>query len=275
MEGALRRFVRVVIIPSRAFWDITHKKDKTGPRLILFFNALLTGLMASVICGRMRITLLQGQALPWQQFYLVQWQHLALFLVFFLFGYVYYGILFWFYQKMFNLGANVGSDFGSLIDSRFAGDEETAAARMKEAQDRGTRLDDSLIPEKAQKGVIMYYAFAPVLVANLLAVLLLLVALPFVDVPNTSAIQSVESADALLSAVFASPVWAIADFINIVVLVGWVPITIAIGLRDLGNTATTRLYVSSLIISVLLAYIIFFLRPTLGWNLNITDTWLK
>ena len=74
---------------------------------------------------------------------------------------------------------------------------------------------------------------------------------------------------ALLSAIWDSPIWQIIEIMNVAVVSVWIPINLSIGLRELANTNTTKLLIGSVIVGMLLAYMVYFLRPTLGWNFDI------
>ena len=59
-----------------------------------------------------------------------------------------------------------------------------------------------------------------------------------------------------------SIIWGITDWIQVIILIGWVPITMAIALRELVNASTFRVYLSCLIVSILIGLIIYFFRPS-------------
>ena len=81
----------------------------------------------------------------------------------------------------------------------------------------------------------------------ILSAIIAWVGLPLV--PTTGYLDITE---ANLEEFFNSPVWGIIDWVYVVFIIGWVPILMAIALRDIANSSTIRVYLSSVIISVIL-----------------------
>jgi hypothetical protein len=99
----------------------------------------------------------------------------------------------------------------------------------------------------------MKLAYMPVAIGLFICSLILLIGLPNV----------IDPADPLL---WNSPVWGIVDWVQFIVWLGWVPITMSIALRDIANSSTQNVYISCLLVSLLLCFITFMLRPTFLFN---------
>ena len=90
-------------------------------------------------------------------------------------------------------------------------------------------------------------------------ILIILIAFPTVDVD----ISSSDFDDSVFNAMFRSPVWAVLDVIDALTIAIWVPILMTLAIRELGNTSTTRVLISSLAIGITVSIFFYFLRPTL------------
>ena len=266
-----KRLINIIKAPSRAFWDIKNDTDSTGPLLIILGNGFLMGLwalaitafttfpsgiMTSFSIGDYPITLSNSWMYP-----------LAMFLLFFLFGIVYYLLSFFLWNLLFSIGANISVNLSNTIKFRYSKQEKEEMEETAEKIVKGKEVKDTLEPKKPAKRKIMFYAYAPTLVTNTLCTLVILFGLIGKQVIFVS--NNYESVFALLEPIFDSPVWKVIDIIQIITLVGWIPITLSIALRDLGNTSTLRLYIACVIVAILTAYMMYFVRPSLGWNLGI------
>ena len=298
-DNSLKRIFWVITNPARAFWDIKHKKEDKGPFLIKLFAGLMVGLWAMAIHWHLPITLYQGQTLTgltftttsydmgtwWVAFY----QGLPVFLTFFLFGFIYYSILFWFFNLFFSLAANFSVQLDTVLIVRF--NIQTSKSSLIEMLG-GVALRNKLESQKSQptmesaqntqkneymvkikqtgKYFMMNYAYAPIVVINFIGFLILLIVLPIQEVSDTTVMgDNPEDLAAIMGAIFASPAWAIIDVMQIITIGVWIPITMAIALREIANTNTTKLLIGNIIVGMVLAYMIYFLRPTLGWNFDI------
>jgi MFS superfamily sulfate permease-like transporter len=60
-----------------------------------------------------------------------------------------------------------------------------------------------------------------------------------------------------------SPIWAVMDIIDAITIAVWIPILMTIAIRELSNSSTQRILISSLIIGIVIAIFVYFMRPTL------------
>jgi hypothetical protein len=277
-DGALKRIFNVIRNPSRAFWDISHEKDSKGPFLILLFNALILGLWAGSIYIHLNIALYRGNALTLATFYIGLIQGLSVFMIYFLFGLFYFTFIFLLWCFLFKIGANFATNINNLIAMRYSNDDKTKGKASVSSQQVQTsakkEITDKLNPKKPGTYKIMMYAYAPLIVTNLIATLLIVIAIPTINIANTSLYSNISNYTVLmtlLEPIFDSWVWSAVDVLYIVTLIGWIPITMSIALRDLANTSTTKLYIACVVIGFIISYTMYFLRPTLGWNFNLIE----
>lgn len=233
--------------PSRAFWDITHYKENIGSFKIYFLSALLFALLGLASFSHIQV----GGIGSWAAFY----QGLAMFIMFFLFGFIYFALFYFISIKMFSFGANQSINLSKQLELRYGTRKQEEDDQKTQSQKLAAGIYISDIPEyllrKSKKTPIMLYAFAPMLLALGLSAIIAWFGLP--QVPGT-----LDNLDIF----FNSPVWGIIDWIQVIFMIGWVPILMAIALRDVANSSTLRVYISSVIISVILCFAFYFLRPT-------------
>ena len=60
-----------------------------------------------------------------------------------------------------------------------------------------------------------------------------------------------------------SPIWGVMFFIDAITIAVWVPILMAIAIRELANSSTVRVFISSMTIGILVAIFYYFTRPAL------------
>jgi succinate dehydrogenase hydrophobic anchor subunit len=158
----------------------------------------------------------------------------------------------------------------NLIEMRYKIDKKSKDQATPSTTTKSD-IKDHLTPKQPGKTKVMLYAFAPFILTNLLSTLILLIGLPSVTVANTSLFGSNQRAalTTLMAPIFSSSVWAVVDVLQIITLAIWIPICMSIALRDLANTSTTKLLIGCIVMGILISYMFYFLRPTLGWNLNI------
>jgi succinate dehydrogenase hydrophobic anchor subunit len=263
-DGVFKRIFNVIRNPSRAFWDISHQKDGTGPFLILFLNGLTLGLWALATYYHLNVTYTNAN--------IAFLEGLSVFIIYSIFGILYYLLMFFIWNFLFSLGANFSSNLNNVIKIRYKTDEDTGKKEEKDKNKEKKDASDSLGSKKPGKTKMMFYAYTPLLVINLICALILFFGLPSVSIPNPSLYSNwagFSNLLILLSSVYASPIWATIDVLQILTLSIWIPITMSIALRDLSNSSTLRLFIGCVIIGILTSYMFYFLRPTLGWNFNI------
>ena len=167
------------------------------------------------------------------------------------------------------MGANFSTNINNLINVRYGKNNKTEtgpeAIKPSTAQATPQSMTDQLTPKKLSKNGTMFYAYAPLLLVNLLVFVILLIGLSFTNVtlPDTASITQVSDVDSLLAPIFSLSIWGIIDILQIITLSIWIPITMSIALRDLANSSTTKLLISCVIIGVLVSFFAYMLRPTL------------
>jgi hypothetical protein len=256
-----KRLLLVFTNPSRAFWDITHYREKIGSFKIIPIIALLFGLLGVVSVSHFdfSVSSLVPPALSVFLFYL------STFLMFFLFGLIYYTIFILFSSLLFSFGANQSINLSKQMKLRYGGrkkdkegEEGEKTKTMIEAEGGYTAELPEYLTTESKKTAITLYAFAPLLVSLIISVLIAWIALPSVPVDFYMVLNP-----GILDGFVNSAVWGIIDWIQIIILIGWVPILMSIALRDIANASTTRVYISSLIVAVLISLVVYFSRSTL------------
>ncbi|MBY8987248.1 MAG: zinc ribbon domain-containing protein [Candidatus Lokiarchaeota archaeon] len=238
--------------PNRAFWNINHKRKNAPGYRIMLFNALLYGIMYLAFFSH--INILTIPPLSINRFYV----NLAFFIAFFAFGFVFYLIfgvvLIW----VFSRGANIAVDFSERLESRF-GKEGEEKEKYSEAEMSPFSIykGGTLHQQQAKKYKMMLCAFAPYLLLTAVKILIILIAAPNITIPDMLSLDS-----AFSDPYFASPVWTVLDVIDALTIGIWVPILISISIRELSNSSTFRVFISSLAIGMIVAVIFYFLRPT-------------
>jgi succinate dehydrogenase hydrophobic anchor subunit len=266
-----KQLIMIIRNPSRAFWMITKNPKKGGVWVIILLNAVLFGLMASAIVWRTQISQFGAVQMNFNTYYLRWIMDFEVWLSFFVFGFIYYILFFMVWTYFFSLAADFTVGLKEIIKKRNL-DEKDKEKEMK--SDIGGKYESLTKKKKIKMFNILGYAMTPTLVANAISFILVLIFLPTVNVGSTYN-HNIDSLAQLYEGLFNSPVWGVVDFVNIVIMIGWLPITMAIAIRDVSKTDTLKVLISSVIVSILLTYLFFFLRPTLGWNLNIIQNYIN
>jgi len=237
--------------PNRAFWSINHKRKAAPGMKILLFNALLYGLMGLAFFSHIDITSIP--LLTFGRFFI----DLAVFIAFFAFGFLFYFIFALILIWIFSRGANIAVDFSERLEARF-GDKEDETERYSEAEMSPFSIykGGTLHQQQASKFNMMLNAFAPYLLITAIEILIILIGLPTITISNIS------SFGLLSPQLFDSPVWTILHLIEALTIAIWVPILISLSIRELSNSSTFRVLISSLIIGITVAVLFYFLRPT-------------
>ena len=234
------------IRPNKAFWDINHKRNKAPGHLIILFNALIYGLMG--------LSYLSHFVIPNQ--FIAFLYNLSTFLTFFLMGlvfnYIFGTILIW----LFIRGANSAVGFSKILETRFGADSQKETYREAEMSPFSIYKGGTLHQQASKKYKMMYCAFTPFLLINLIETLIILVGFP------TVGITVIGFDPTIFTAMFNSPTWAILHAIDALTIAIWVPILITLAIRELSNTSTVRVLLASFAIGILTAIIVFFLRPS-------------
>jgi hypothetical protein len=238
--------------PNRAFWNINHKRKNAPGYRIMLFNALLYGLMGLAYFSHINILTIPPLSIDR---FLV---NLAAFLAFFAFGFVFYLILGLFLIWIFSRGANIAVDFSERLEVRF-GKEGGEKDKYTEAEMSPFSIykGGTLHQQQAKKYKMMLCAFAPLLLINTVMFLIILIGIPNITIPDLASFEP-----PLSDPYFASPVWMVLHSIEALTIGIWVPILISLSIRELSNSSTFRVFISSLAIGIIIAVIFYFLRPT-------------
>ena len=161
--------------------------------------------------------------------------------------------------QLFSLGANYSINLKSQLNLRYGKrkdkkkeeEEKEKTQTMLEAEGiYPTALPSHLTAQKSKKIAIMLWGFAPFLVALAISAIILFIGLPsgitFASFPDIA----------------ASRAWGITDWIQVIFLIGAVPITMSIALREMVNASTFRVYLSCVIVAILLGFLAYFFRPS-------------
>jgi hypothetical protein len=173
----------------------------------------------------------------------------------FLFNLVFYTILVWLFIK----GANKAVGFSKRLESRFGKKSKIIFSESEMSPFSIYKGGTLMQKQEANKYKMLFCAFAPFLVINAVKILILLVALPTIEVDTTAGGVSPDT----FSQIFKSPVWAVLDVMDALTMAIWIPILMAIGIRELSNSSTIKVLISSFIIGTVVSIVFYFLRPTL------------
>ena len=252
-----KRLSMVLTNPSRAFWDITHYREKVKSFKVIWLIAAAFGFLGMAMYSHIYIPMYALSTLV---------HYLAVFLEFFLFGLIFYSVFIFITTKIYAKGANYSIGLSDQLKMRYGEGKKKKKEEEEDIRDiKKTRamqqaeggyleeLPDDLTGTKSKKGAIMRFAFAPLFIAILIAALIIWIVLPrnlpFSSTP-TSEIET-----------FFKSAMGILFWVETIILIGWIPITMSIALRDIANASTLRVYISSVIVSVLICWVVFFINP--------------
>ncbi len=231
--------------PNIAFWNINHKRKKAPGYLILLFNSLIYGLMGLAFFSHISIQSIPPFSLG--RFFI----DLAAFIAFFAFGFLFYFIfgliMIWFFTK----GADFAVDFSEKLEARF-GEKKEGIEKYSEAEMSPFSIykGGTLHQQQASKSKMMLCAFAPYLLINSIEILIILIGIPNITIPNLLSID--------LNSMFVSPTWTVLHLIDALTIAVWVPILITLAIRELSNSSTFRVLISSLTIGIIVAVFFYF-----------------
>lgn len=240
------KIIWLFIRPNRAFWDINHKRNKAPGHLIILFNALIYGLMGVSYLSHFIILD------PFLSFFYNLSVFSAFFMMGLLFNYIFGTLLIWFFIK----GANSAVGFSKILEARFGGDTQKETYREAEMSPFSIYKGGTLHQQQSKKFIMMYCAFTPFILINLIETLIILVGFP------TKYITITGFHPAIFSEMFNSPTWAILHAIDALTIAIWIPILMTLAIRELSNSSTFRVLIASFGIGILTAIIVFFLRPS-------------
>ncbi len=247
------KILYLIINPSRAFWDINHLRKKSPGLLIVLFSSLLYGLIGLILFSRFNFNSVD--------IIFTSAYSLGFFIVFFLFGFIYQVLLFYFLIWIYTKGANYSVGFTQKLEKRFGiGKQKTETIEQTKLSPFSIYKGGTLLQkQEAFKSKMMLCAFTPLMVSNLIK--LIIVASIFF--PKDPISLGSTDLDAFFIKLMKEPLWSILDGLDAIILVAWVPILITISIRELSNSSTYRVLITSYLISIVVSIFIFFLRPSL------------
>ena len=249
--------------PPRAFHDINHKRSKAPGFIILWINSLLWGLMGLAFFSHFQIVSINGTPVTPLDLFLFPYG-LSMFLSFFLFGTLYQLIFYTILNWLFTKGANYAVGFSERLEARFGGgkgdEKEYDASEISvfSIYKSGTLLQK----QESHKNKMMLCAFTPFLLINTIKIVIILAGFPNTQVVVAS-IGSSSFDSSIFGPMFNSSVWGILDFLEAITIAVWVPILASIAIRELANSSTYRVLISSFIIGIIASIFFYFMRPTL------------
>jgi hypothetical protein len=244
--------------PPKAFFDINHKRNQAPGYLILLINTLLWGLMGLAYLSHFRFVSIDDEPINPSSILLFPYG-LGMFLTFLLFGFIFQLIFYIVLILLFTIGANYAVGFSRKLEERFGKEKEEKYKQSEMSPFSIYKSGVLLQKQEAYKYKMLMCAFAPFLLINTIKIFIILAAFPTVEVD----ISSDNFDQSVFNAMFKSPTWAVMDVIDALTIAIWVPILMTLAIRELSNSSTFRVLISSLIIGVLVAIFFYFIRPTL------------
>ncbi|MGQ4873280.1 MAG: hypothetical protein ACP6IY_04320 [Promethearchaeia archaeon] len=249
----------LIVDPPKAFFDINHRRKDAPGFLILLFNSLLWGLLGLAFFSHYRITSINGATISPYSLWLFP-HGLSIFLTFFIFGFIYQFLLFAILIWLFSKSANYAVGFSERLEARFGKEGEEGEYQQIELSPFSIYKGGILLQkQESHKFKMMLCAFAPFLVINTIKIFIVLIAFPTVEIDASFNYFDLN----IYNEMFSSPVWAILDILDGITIAVWVPILTAIAIRELSNSSTYRVLISSIIIGVIVAIFFFFMRPSI------------
>jgi hypothetical protein len=232
------------IHPNKAFWDINHNRSKAPGHLILLFNSLMYGLVGLALISHF------SPPYPNSAFLFNFTAFTLFFLLGLFFSYFFGTLLIWFFIK----GANYAVGFSEKLEARFGAVGQKEMYKEAEMSPFSIYKGGTLSQTQSHKFKMLYCAFSPFLIINLIDILIILIAFPTSPIPLSFTPN-------LFRAVFSSPIWVILNTIDALTIAIWVPILIALAIRELSNSSTLRVLLASLAIGIIVAILVYFIRP--------------
>lgn len=249
-----KKIFYLITNPALAFWDINHKRDESPGVLIYIFSSLLYGLIGAAFFSHYQIAAINDNAeisSTVQFFY-----GLSFFSAYLLFGFLYQIILFSFLIWIFGRGANLAVGFSERLESRFGElEEETPKYRKAEMSPFSVYRGGVLQQQTSHKFKMLLAAFTPFLIINTIKIFVVLFGLP-----NIQLLIPGDSPSTLFDEIFNHPVWLVLDILDFITVAIWVPILITVAIRELSNSSTYRVLISSLSVGIIIGFFLFLLK---------------
>ena len=105
------------------------------------------------------------------------------------------------------------------------------------------------------------------MVIMLISSLILLVALPNITISDTGNYNGYDDLSALSAAysdIYDSFLWQLIVVLQILTVAVWIPVTLSLAMRELGNTNTFKILIGNFIAGIILVSILFIVSDMLG-----------
>lgn len=264
-ESFLTKFYLLIINPAKAFWDINHKRDSAPGIFIILFNSLIYGLFGLALFSHFQIIDINGTPVNPYDVTILFGYFLSVYIAFLAFGFVYYFLLLIVLSYFFIKGANYSIGFTERLEDRFG------KRKDKDKKEKGKLAEEASVfsiyksgtllqKQEANKYNMLFCAFTPLIITGFIKVLIILIALPNQQISLPFDFSSYSS---VFNTFFQYPTWMVLDILDAIVLIVWIPMNMTIAIRELANSSTYRVYLSSVSIGIITAIIFFLLKPTI------------
>jgi len=264
-ESFLTKFYLLIINPAKAFWDINHKRDSAPGIFIILFNSLIYGLFGLALFSHFQIIDINGTPVNPYDVTILFGYFLSVYIAFLAFGFVYYFLLLIVLSYFFIKGANYSIGFTERLEDRFG------KRKDKDKKEKGKLAEEASVfsiyksgtllqKQEANKYNMLFCAFTPLIITGFIKVLIILIAIPNQQISLPFDFSSYSS---VFNTFFQYPTWMVLDILDAIVLIVWIPMNMTIAIRELANSSTYRVYLSSVSIGIITAIIFFLLKPTI------------
>ncbi|MFX1275529.1 MAG: hypothetical protein ACFFBP_19140 [Promethearchaeota archaeon] len=248
-----RKLYYLFINSPRAFWDINHQRKK-APSKIIFFTI-------SIVYAFVWMTLFLHLKIPDFPLNINSFvAPLIGLLTGFLFGIIYHFLLFEILIWLFTKGANYAVDYSAKLESRFGKKSREQFEKYDEAHMSPFSIyKGGVLQQKyAYKNKMMFCAFIPFIITYIIEIIVISIAFGTMEFDlNDIGLRTLFQ--------FHAPVWVVIYTIEALTIMLWIPSLMAIAIRELSNSSTYRVVLSSYIVAIIVAIFYFFLRPAFTW----------
>ena len=232
----------------RAFWDINHARKKSPGSKIFYIICLIYAFTWMTLFSHFRVPGFNEAA----NILLVPWIGFLAGLGFgLIYHFLFYRVLIWLFTK----GANYAVAYSEKLESRFGKMRKKDEEKYDEAHMSPFSIYKGgvLQQQQAYRKKMMLCAFIPFIIIYIVEIVIIAVAFP----------NGVYMGQTTLASFFKNyaGVWAIIYGIEALTIILWVPSLMAIAIRELSNSSTYRVVISSYIVGIIVGVFFFFLRP--------------
>ncbi len=250
-----RKLYYLLVNSPRAFWDINHKRKKAPGTQIFFIIAIFYAFVWMTLFFHVSIP----GVIPIQNLLLVPWIGFFMGLIFgLMYHFLFFQVLIWLFTK----GANYAVDYSAKLELRFGKMKKEEIEKYDEAQMSPFSIYKGgvLQQQQAKKNKMMLCAFIPFIITYLIEIIIISIAFTNISFElNEMGLQNLFKSHA--------PVWVAIYTIEALTILLWIPSLMAIAIRELSNSSTYRVLISSYVVAIVVVIFYFFLRPVFTWAL--------